>query len=167
MGLKRLIPETRMRRSKLRRERSSASACASCSSNWCGDQRVLMARARKSSKLAGNARRPICRSWVTRLFIGLIVVTGEVIVGLQVVRSNVNVLHLGMLAEIDRQGSRGRCDLLALAEQKGHGRGPWGIAFQGFANRTAQSRGAVEIQQLEQLGSLAAGGFSAGKGEIQ
>src|SRR6266478_5564910 len=118
MGLKLLILDTRRRCSSLRRARSSASACAICSRSMCGDQRALVARATKSSKLAGSARRPICCSWWARLFIGVVgamVVVGEFIVSLQVVRLHIDGLHLGMTAKIDGHGCRRGCGLLPLA----------------------------------------------------
>src|SRR5215469_15680491 len=100
MGLNFLIPDTRRRVSKLRRERSSASAWAICSRSMRGDQRPLMARAKKSSRLVGRARKPICcRSW-GRLFVGLFAGTGEFIVSLQIVRFHIDGLRLGMAAEI-------------------------------------------------------------------
>src|SRR5664279_381092 len=106
MGLKLLIPETCRRRSMLNRERSSASACTSCSSIMSGDQWERVARARKSSRSAANARRPICLSCAVRLFIGGIVVAGELIVGLQIVGLYVDVFELGMTAEVDYRGRR-------------------------------------------------------------
>src|SRR5689334_16230529 len=110
MGLNFLIPDRRSRRSRLRRERSAISAWASCSRIWCGDQRALLARARKSSSCAGNARRPICWSKAGRLRVVVVVslVAGELIVGLQVVRSNIDGLRLRMAAEIQGQAWRSR-----------------------------------------------------------
>src|ERR1035438_8915611 len=104
MGLKLLIPETRNRRSRLLRERSSASACASCSSSISGDQWARVASARKSTRLAGSARRPICSSCATRLFLGWLVVAGELIIGLQVVRLYMDGFELGMTTEVDCRG---------------------------------------------------------------
>ena len=65
-----------------------------------------VASARKSSRLAASARRPICCSCAARLFLGWIVVAGELIVGLQVVRLYVDGFELGMTAEIDCHGRR-------------------------------------------------------------
>ena len=59
MGLKLFTPLRRMRRSKLRRDRSVISARAISSSSCRPDQRALVARARKSSSCVGIAHKPI------------------------------------------------------------------------------------------------------------
>src|SRR6516164_4792227 len=114
MGLNFLIPDTRRRVSKLRRERSSASACATCSRRVWGDQWPFMARAKKSSRLAGKARKPICCRSCERLFVGLFAGTGEFIVSLQIVRFHIDGLRLGMAAEIHPQGLGGGGQFLVL-----------------------------------------------------
>src|SRR5215469_1945855 len=53
-----------------------------------------MARAKKSSRWAGKARKPICCRSCERLFVGLFVVTGEFIVSLQMVWLYINGLRL-------------------------------------------------------------------------
>src|ERR1035441_498586 len=120
MGLKLLIPETRRRRSMLRRERSSASACASCSSSMSGGQWERVARARKSSRFAASARRPICSICAARLFLGWFVVAGELIVDLQVMRFYIDGLELGMTAEVDCYGCRRAEFSLAFTQQEGN-----------------------------------------------
>src|SRR4029077_3743543 len=107
MGLKRLMLDIRRRRSRLRRERSHTSSWASCSRSMGGDQRVFVARARKSSRLGGITRRPICLSWVTRSFVGVVVIMAEeFIVGLQVVRFYIERLQLRVATEVDGWGSQ-------------------------------------------------------------
>src|SRR5215472_10845244 len=122
MGLNFLIPDTRKRRSRLWRERSSASAGAICSRSVWGDQRPRMARAKKSFRLAGNERKPICWSRCGRLFVGVFVVTGEFIVSLQVMWLDINELRLRMATEVNRRKRRGG-SLLSLPQQKGNRRG--------------------------------------------
>src|SRR5215472_10634845 len=129
MGLNFLIPDTRRRVSKLRRERSSASAWAICSRSMWGDQWPFMARAKKSSRLAGKARKPTCcRSW-ERLFVGLFVGTGEFIISLQIVRFHIDGLHLGMATEVDHHRHGGGPFLLLLTQQKGNRGGARSVAF--------------------------------------
>src|ERR1700688_4829117 len=152
MGLKLLIPETRRRCSMLRRERSSASACASCSSNLSGDQWERVARARKSSRLAASARRPICCSCAPRLFLGWIVVAGELIVGLQVVRLYVDGFELGMTAEVDCHGRRRVQFPLAFTQQEGNRRCTWSAPFKRLADGETERLSTINIQQFEQLG---------------
>src|ERR1700693_387936 len=132
MGLKRLRPERRRRRSRLRRERSAISAWTSCSRIWWGDQWALLARARKSSSCVGTARSPICWSCAGKLFLGIVVVliAGEFIVNLQVMRPNFDRLSLRMVAEIEGQARRARL----TAQQECDSGGVGSIALQRFHN---------------------------------
>src|ERR1700758_4976013 len=165
MGLNFLMPLSRNRRSRLRRERSAISACTTCSSSTRGDQRALVARARKSSSSAGRARKPICSSCPDRLFSGVIVVVvGEFIVGLQVVRANVDRLGFGVTTQIDRQGCSGLGGTLVLPQQESDRRSARRIPLQGFTDGSAQRRRPVEIQQFEQLCGLAASRLSLCEG---
>src|SRR5450631_4357850 len=166
-GLNFLMPENRSRRSKLRRERSLTSAWASCSSKIRGDQRDLVALARKSSRSAGNAHKPICWSCAARLGIGFIVVVAcEFIVGLQVVRPKLDRLSLGIAAQIDGQWRMGRRST-QFTEQKGNGRGARRISFQRFTDGSTQRGSAIQVQQSDQLSGLAARRFSLCEGQIQ
>src|SRR5215469_926462 len=145
MGLNFLIPDRRRRVCKLRRERSSASACAMCSSSMWGDQWPFMARARKSSRLVGKARKPICcRSW-ERLFVGVFVVTGEFIVSLQIVRFHIDGLRLGVATEVYHHRHGGEHFLLLLTQQKGNGRGARSVAFYCLTDGTSQGGCTVEV----------------------
>ena len=54
-----------------------------------------------------------------------------------------------------------------LAQQESDRRGTRRIAFQRFADGSAQCGGAILIQQFEQLRGLAAGRFSLREGQIQ
>src|ERR1035437_3226257 len=159
MGLKLLIPETRRRRSMLRRERSSASACASCSSIMSGDQWDRVARARKSSRFAASARRPICSICAARLFLGWFVVAGELIVGLQVMRLYIDGFELGMTAEVDCYGYRRAEFPLAFTQQEGNRRCAGSGPFRRLADGETERRSTIEIEQLEQLCGLASSRF--------
>src|SRR5215471_1109694 len=168
IGLKLLMPEKRRRRSRLRRACSAISAWANCSNIWRGDQRALVARARKSSSSAGRARSPMSLSWSTRLggFIGVLLGrAGEFVVGLQILRPHLDQLSLRMTAQIHRRGRRGRAG--ESAQQESDGGGARGMAFERLANGAAQSGGAVQIQEPEELSGLLARGFSQGEGLIQ
>jgi len=114
-----------------------------------------MARAKKSSKLEGKARKPICWSSWARLFVGTLAVAGEFIVSLQIVRSDIDGLRLGMTAKIHPR--RGGGWALVLPKQKGNRRSARGIPLEGLADGGSQGRGTVEVQQFEQLSRLRAG----------
>src|SRR5207248_6687628 len=70
-----------------------------------GDQRALMARARKSSRLAEMVFRPTCWSCAGRSFVGFIVLVSEFIVGLQIVRDDIERFEFRVPAEIHRDRS--------------------------------------------------------------
>src|SRR5215831_4634779 len=108
MGLNFLISERRRRRSRLRWARSAASFWARYSKICRGDQRCLVARARKSSTPPARACKPICSSCAGKLLLRVVVArVGELIVGLQVVGTDIQRLRLGMAAEIQRRQGRG------------------------------------------------------------
>ena len=62
---------------------------------------TLMPIISAASRSAATARMPICLSCAVRLFIGWIVVAGELIIGLQVVRLYMDGFELGMTTEVD------------------------------------------------------------------
>src|ERR1700683_233598 len=157
MGLKLLMPLMRRRRSKLRRERSAASAFTNCSRIWRVDQRDLVARAMKSSSCAGTAHRPICWSWEGRLLLVVVVVfvASEFIVGLQIMRADVERLGLRMAAEIDG----GQWGARLAAKQEGDGRSAGRVALERFGDGAAERGGSILIQQLHQVRSLMPGRF--------
>src|SRR5439155_1183895 len=155
MGLKLLMPLMRRRRSRLRRERSAASAVTNCSRIWRVDQRDLVARAMKSSSCAGRAHRPICWSWEERLLLVVVFVAGEFIVGLQIMRADVEGLRLWMAAEIDGQQWGARL----AAKQEGDGRSAWRFAFERFGDGAAERGGSILVQQLHQVRGLMSGRF--------
>src|SRR5205807_9619322 len=165
MGLNFLISERRRRRSRLRWARSAASVCARCSRIWRGDQRCLVARARKSSTSVARACKPICSSCVGRL-LGVVVVArvGEFIVSLQIVGADIQRLSLRMTAEIQRRQGYGA---MVPTQQEGDRGGTRRIPFESFPNGAAQSSHAVQIQQAEQLCGLPGGRFSFGEGPLQ
>src|SRR5262249_2956164 len=164
MGLKRLMPEKRRRRSRLRRERSPISAWANCSRIWRGDQRALAARARKSSRLSCRARSPICWSCADRLLLGVVVFrVGELIVGLQAMGSNINGLRLWVAAEIHCDTAR----TWLAAQQEGDRGGARGVPFQSFEDGAAERHRAVLIQEFEQLRRLRASGLAMSESQVQ
>src|SRR5215472_54724 len=167
MTLNFLMLDLRSRRSKLRRERSWASSWASCSSSMRGDQCALVARARKSSRLAGMVFSPICLSWAGRSFVGLMLLVGELIIGLQVVRGNLEGLHFRMAAEIHGRGRGALLRALPSAEDERYGRSAWRIALESFLNGAAQFGRTIAVQELDQLGSLISGRFSPRESGIQ
>src|SRR5207248_9444686 len=65
-----------------------------------GDQRALMARAIKSSRLAEMVLRPTCWSCAGRSFVGFIVLVSEFIVGLQIVRDDIERFEFSVPGEI-------------------------------------------------------------------
>ena len=80
---------------------------------------------------------------------------GEFIVSLQIVRSDIDGLRLGMTAKIHPR--RGGGWALVLPKQKGNRRSARGIPLEGLADGGSQGRGTVEVQQFEQLSRLRAG----------
>src|SRR5689334_23636802 len=162
MGLNFLISESRRRRARLRWARSAISLSVRCSRICRGDRRCLVARARKSSTPAAKACKPICSSCDGRLLFGVVVARmGELIVGLQIVGTDIQRLRLRMAAEIHcRQGR----SALIPAQQKSDRGGTWRIPFQRFPDGAAQSGYAVQIQQAEQVGGLTGGRFSLSEG---
>src|SRR5215469_7687816 len=121
----------------------------------CGDQRAFVARARKSSRLAGMVFRPMCRSCAGRSFLGLTVLVGELIVGLQVVRGDIKRFEFRVLAEIHGRESRALLGTLSSAQDERHGRSAWSIALECFLDSTAQLRSPVGVQEFEELRGLA------------
>src|SRR2546425_2631720 len=160
MGLNFLMADSRSRRSRLRRERSWVSSWASCSSSMRGDQRALVARARKSSRLAGRVLRPMCLSCAGRLFVGLMVLVGELIVGLQIVRGDIERLQFRVAAEIHGDRSGVLLGTLPPAQDERYRRSAWGVALECFPDGHTQLGGPVGIQELEELCGLAARRFS-------
>src|SRR5438094_1659539 len=169
MGLNFLMADSRSRRSRLRRERSWVSSWASCSSSMRGDQRALVARARKSSRFAGMVFRPMCLSCASRSFIGigLMVLVGELIVGLQIVRDDIERLQFWVATEIHRGGSGVLLRALPSAQDERHRRSTWCVALDGFPDGRTQLGGPVSIQELEELCGLAARRFSTCESGIE
>src|SRR5207244_2908334 len=169
MGLNFLMADSRSRRSRLRRERSWVSSWASCSSSMRGDQRALVARARKSSRFAGMVFRPMCLSCASRSFIGigLMVLVGELIVGLQIVRDDIERLQFWVATEIHRGGSGVLLRALPSAQDERHRRSTWCVALDCFPDGRTQLGGPVSIQELEELCGLAARRFSTCESGIE
>src|SRR5260370_18527599 len=103
-----------------------------------GEQRAFTARARKSSRLEGIVFRPICLSCAGRLFIGVIVLVGELIVGLQVVRCYIERLQFRVTTEIHRRGNGGLLGPLPSAKDESDGSSAWGVALHYFPDSTMQ-----------------------------
>src|SRR5713226_70430 len=78
-------------------------------------------------------------------------------------RTNIERLGLRMAAEIE--GKRRRARL--TAKQECDGSGARSVALESFHDGTAQSGGAILLQQLQQMRGLIASRFALGKGEIE
>src|SRR5436309_4552636 len=167
MGLNFLMADSRSRRSRLRRERSWVSSWASCSSSMRGDQRALVGPARKSCRLGGTVLRPMCLNCAGRLFVGLMVLVDELIVGLQIVRGDIERLQFRVAAEIHGGGSGVLLGTLPPAQDERYRRSAWGVALKCFPDGTAQLGGPVGVQELEELCGLAARRFSTCESGIE
>src|SRR6516162_5658211 len=136
IGRKRPMRAKRRRRSTERRERSRSSARAISSRISCGDQRDLVACARKSSKPRAVAWRPSCVSCVGRSVAGVVIfcLIREFIVNIRVMRLNVQVGQIGAAFELDRTQDAQLLAPASLLEDIGDGREARGGAIQGQAN---------------------------------
>src|SRR5438105_8263263 len=119
-----------------------------------GDQRALMARARKSSRLAEMVFRPTCWSCAGRSFVGFIVLVSEFIVGLQIVRDDIERFEFRVPAEIHRDRSGVLPGTLSSAQDERHRRSAWRAALEGFVDGAAQLCSPVGIQEFEELRGL-------------
>src|SRR6516162_1936236 len=140
MGRKRPMRARRRRRSTERRERSRSSARAISSSISCGDQRDLVARARKSSKACAVAWRPSWPSCVGRSVAGFIIffcIVGEFIVDIRVMRLNVQVGQIGAAFQVDRPQNAQLLATASLLEDVGDGRETGRGAIESQANGLA------------------------------
>jgi len=96
---------------------------------------------------SGYRAQAICRSCADRLLLGVVVViAGEFIVGLQIVRSAFDSLGFGVTAEIDSHG-RGRGSLL-FAQQKRNRGGARRLPFQRLIDGAAQCGRAIQIRAV-------------------
>src|SRR6516162_7656778 len=129
----------------------------------CGYQRAFVARARKSSRFAGMVLRPMCRSCAGRSFLGLTVLIGEFIVGLQVVRDDIERLQFRVVAEIHGGESGALLGTLSSAQDERHRRSAWSVALECFLDGTTQLCSPVGVQEFEELCGLATRRFSAGE----
>src|SRR5881398_1813365 len=125
-----------------------------------GDQRALMARARKSSRLAEMVLRPTCWSCAGRSFVGFIVLVSEFIVGLQIVRDDIERFEFRVPAEIHRDRSGVLPGTLSSAQDERHRRSAWRAALEGFVDGAAQLCSPVGIQEFEELRGLTTRRFS-------
>src|SRR5947208_16249874 len=114
-----------------------------------GDQRALMARARKSSRLAEMVFRPTCWSCAGRSFVGFIVLVSEFIVGLQIVRDDIERFEFRVPAEIHRDRSGVLPGTLSSAQDERHRRSAWRAALEGFVDGAAQLCSPVGIRSEE------------------
>src|SRR5450631_1326076 len=127
----------------------------------------------KSSSCAGTAHKPICRSCVDKLLLVIVIAVvivlvpvfsaGEVIVSLQIMRTDIERLGLWMAAEIEGN----RCGARLTAEQECDGGSAWRVALQCFDDGASHSGNAVLLQQLHQLRRLSAGRFSMSEGLVE
>src|SRR6516165_5681526 len=133
----------------------------------CGDQRAFVARARKSSRLAGMVFRPMYRSCAGRSFLGLTVLVGELIVGLQVVRGDIERCEFWVVAEIHGGESAALLGTLLPAQDERHRRSAWRVALECFLDGTAQLNCPIGVQEFEELRGLATRRFSAGERGVE
>src|SRR5437764_15171573 len=99
-----------------------------------GDQRALMARARKSSRLAEMVFRPTCWSCAGRSFVGFIVLVSEFIVGLQIVRDDIERFEVRGPAEIHRDRSGVLPGTVSAAQDEGQRRSAGRAALAGVVD---------------------------------
>src|SRR3989442_12379571 len=123
-----------------------------------------MARVKKSSRLAGKARKPICWSSCARLFVGVFARTGEFIVSLQIVRLKIDGLRLRMTTEVHHQRCGGGCSLMSLTKQKGNRRSARGVAFEGLTDGASQGGCAVGVHRFKKSSGMRPGGLSLWSG---
>ena len=100
-----------------------------------------VARARRTSRSAGVERRGYCSVIV------VVLSAGEFIVGLQIMRADIERLGLRMVAEIERQ----RCGARLAAQQESDGGGARRVALQRFDDGAAQCGGAILLQQFQSV----------------
>src|SRR5260370_35051024 len=95
--------------------------------------------------------RPMCLSCASRSFIGigLMVLVGELIVGLQIVRDDIERLQFWVATEIHRGGSGVLLRALPSAQDEGHRRSTGRVALECFPNGRTQLGGPEGVQELE------------------
>src|SRR5262249_60483963 len=120
-----------------------------------GDSRLLVARARKSSRIRAMAWSPIVSRRSLRLVgffvVIVVVVASELIVGLRGVGFDVEVLEVGAAREIDggREPALGRAP--ASGEQEDDRADVGCSPGQGFVHGGAQLLRSVVVEQEQQL----------------
>src|SRR5438105_207972 len=169
MGLKRPRWACARRRSRLRRARSWISERAISSSSWRGLQRPVEARASKSSRESAVRSRLSCWScWASSSFGFFFGVLGELIVSLQRgIGENGQIFQIRATREVDGQGSLASRLAVATGQDKGHRRKPRSVLLQGLVESRGEFVGTVIIEQVEQLGGEASGGFPVLESRLQ
>src|SRR3990170_3603271 len=148
MGLKRPMRARWTRLCRLRRVFSICSSRAISSRICRGDQRPLVARARKSSSAAAMAERPTLARWAARsvaFVVVVVIVARELIVGLRGMGFDVEVLEVGPAGEIDGQGGRALGRPAALAEEVSDRANAGSLSLDGLRHGGAQFLGSVIV----------------------
>src|SRR3990172_11690725 len=151
MGLKRPMRPRCSRPWRLRRVLSISSRCAISSRICAGDQRPLVARARKSSRAWAIARRPTLDRRATRSVAFVIVVAQELIVVLLRLGFDVEVLEVGTAGEIDRQGGPLLGGPQAFGQDEGDRAEAWGLPCEGLLHSSGKLGGPVVVEQEQEL----------------
>src|SRR6266540_2216813 len=151
-GLKRPMRARCSRPCKLRRVFSICSSRAISSRICAGDQRPLVARARKSSSDAPTAERPTLVSRLARsvAFVVIVIVAREFIVGLRGMGFDVEVLEIGTAGEIDGKGRSALGLTSALAEDVDDGADTRGLPGLSLFHGQAQLLCSIVVEQEEE-----------------
>src|SRR6266705_5527936 len=151
MGLRRPMRALRSRLSWLRRLLSISSSRAISSRICTGDRRLLVARARKSSRERPIACRPTLSRRLARSVAFVIVAAREFIVGLRGMRFDVEVLEIGPAREVDRQTHPSLRRSPAFGEDERDGADARGLPGEGLLHGRAELFGSVVVEKQQQL----------------
>src|SRR5258708_4624319 len=155
IGLKRPMRALLSRLSRLRRLWSISSKRTISSSICMGDIRLLVTRARKSSRMRAMASSPILSRRSLRL-VGVVVAVvvvaaNELIVGLRGMGFDVEVLEVGPAREIDRGSEPSLSDSPSPGEEEDDRADVGSSSGEGLVHRDTQLRGPVVVEQEQEL----------------
>src|SRR5881397_3645773 len=108
----------------------------------------------------------MCASWRGRSFVG-IVVAGELIVGLRVVRFDMNIGEIGAASEVDGQCRAAPAQTVTAREDVGNRGGTRRAARACFVDGGPQLSRAVVVEQKQELGGLRSRRLTAREGGIE
>src|SRR5437667_2623956 len=124
----------------------------------------------KSSRFSESALSPIWASWRAKSFLGIVVAavaTEEVIVGLQVMRLNVQICQVRALTEVDRAAGMPFGCPAPFLENESDRRGVWRVALECLFDGGPEFLSPVLVEQAQQLRRLGRGGLATLKGRIK